>query len=70
MEREPYSDEDAVEREIEDTTRSPEETEGNMHDSGPYPPPERAQAVYGDTDMDPNRDDQRSAHHADSDEHL
>ncbi len=31
---------------------------------------ERAQAVYGDTDMNPNADDQRSAHHAEPDEHL
>lgn len=27
-------------------------------------------AVYGDTDMDPNRDDQKDAHEADSEEHL
>lgn len=57
MERERYSDEDAVERESDEATQSAEEKE-------------RAQAVYGDTDMDPNRDDQRSAHHADSDEHV
>lgn len=31
---------------------------------------ERAQAVYGETDTDPNRQDQRSAHHAEPDEHL
>lgn len=31
---------------------------------------ERAQAVYGDTDMNPNKDDQESAHHAEPDEHV
>ena len=30
----------------------------------------RNEAVYGDTDMNPNADDQESAHHADEDEHL
>ena len=28
------------------------------------------EVVYGDTDEDPNRDDQRDANRADSDEHL
>lgn len=37
--------------------------------------PERESAevdapVYGDTDIDPNRDDQRDAHKADSEEHI
>jgi hypothetical protein len=31
---------------------------------------ERAQAVYGDTDMNPNAGDQESAHHAEPDEHV
>ncbi|HKU67420.1 MAG TPA: hypothetical protein VJP85_06580 [Candidatus Baltobacteraceae bacterium] len=80
MERQRYSDEDLVEREIENETVSPEpdeETEVErrsgpdvMRDVEPYPPHERAQVIYGDTDADPNRDDQRSAHHADEDEHL
>ena len=80
MERERYSDEDLVEREIENETESPEpdeETEFErrsgpdaVHDVEPNPPRERAEAVYGDTDMDPNRDDQRSAHRAGEDEHL
>ncbi len=26
--------------------------------------------VYGDTDFNPNRDDQEDAHHADEDEHV
>ncbi|HEV2262841.1 MAG TPA: hypothetical protein VGR69_11195 [Candidatus Rubrimentiphilum sp.] len=26
--------------------------------------------IYGDTDMDPNRDDQRDAHRAEPDEHV
>lgn len=47
MERERFSDEDDVEREIE------------------IDPP-----VYADTDMNPNRDDQRDAHQADSEEHI
>ena len=29
---------------------------------------ERNQAVYGDTDLDPNRDDQRDEHEAEPDE--
>jgi len=29
---------------------------------------ERNEAVYGDTDMNPNQDDQRSVHQADEDE--
>ena len=36
----------------------------------PGRPRERGEAVYGDTDMDPNRDDQASAHRATEDEHL
>ncbi|HET9097735.1 MAG TPA: hypothetical protein VFN37_13825 [Candidatus Baltobacteraceae bacterium] len=80
MERERYSDEDLVEREIEAETSSPEpaeETEGErrsgpdvIREVEPYPPRERAEVIYGDTDLDPNRDDQRSAHHAQEDEHL
>ncbi len=80
MERQRYSDEDLVEREIANETESPEpseDTEGErrsgpdvIRDVEPYPPHERAEAIYGDTDMDPNREDQRSAHRAQSDEHL
>lgn len=80
MERQRYGDEDLVEREIEEETSSPEPSEESeverrsgpdvMRDVDPYPPHERAEAIYGDTDLDPNRDDQRSAHHAGPDEHL
>ena len=80
MERQRYSDEDLVEREIANETESPEpseDTEGErrsgpdvIRDVEPYPPHERAEVIYGDTDMDPNREDQRSAHRAQSDEHL
>ena len=31
---------------------------------------ERAEAVYGDTDLNPNADDQKDAHHAAPDEHV
>lgn len=31
---------------------------------------ESAEAVYGDTDLNPNADDQKDAHQAESDEHL
>lgn len=31
---------------------------------------EQGTAIYGETDMDPNREDQESAHHAEADEHL
>lgn len=41
-----------------------------MHEVRPERPRERGEAVYGDTDMDPNRDDQASAHRATEDEHL
>lgn len=80
MERERYSDEDLVEREIEAETVSPEPSEETeierrsgpdvIRDVEPYPPRERAEAVYADTDIDPNREDQHSAHHAFEDEHL
>lgn len=30
----------------------------------------RDQAVYGDTDANPNADDQKDAHHAEADEHI
>jgi len=56
MERERYGDEDS----------SPDV----MRDVDPLAPRERAEAVYGETDMDPNREDQRFAHHAESDEHV
>jgi hypothetical protein len=29
-----------------------------------------AEAVYSDTDLDPNADDQKDAHHAEPDEHV
>jgi|GEM_PF-2213760 len=80
MDRQRYSDEDLVEREIEDRTESPEPAEDTelerrsgpdvVREVEPGPPRERAQAIYGDTDMDPNREDQVSAHHAGEDEHL
>jgi hypothetical protein len=80
MERERYSDDDLVEREIEAETDSPEPSEDTeierrsgpdlMREVEPFPPRERGMAVYGDTDTDPNREDQRSAHHADEDEHV
>jgi len=31
---------------------------------------ESAEAVYGDTDLNPNADDQKDAHHAEPDEHV
>lgn len=31
---------------------------------------ESAEAVYGDTDLNPNADDQKDAHQAGSDEHV
>ncbi len=31
---------------------------------------ESAEGVYGDTDLTPNADDQKDAHHAESDEHV
>ncbi|MBC5814961.1 MAG: hypothetical protein GIW97_00325 [Candidatus Eremiobacteraeota bacterium] len=34
----------------------------------PEPARDRSQAVYGDTDMNPNADDQKDLHHADEDE--
>ena len=80
MERQRYSDEDLAEREIEDSTASEEPSEETeverrsgpdvIRDVEPYAPHERAEVIYGETDTDPNREDQRSAHHADEDEHL
>ena len=80
MDRQRYSDEDLVEREIEMETESPEPSEETeierrsgpdvMREVEPSQPRERGEVIYGDTDIDPNRDDQRSAHHAESDEHL
>lgn len=62
MERERDPGEARVEREVADHTEDPAEREDGRI--------ERAEAVYGDTDMNPNADDQRSAHHAEADEHL
>ncbi len=80
MERERYSEEDAVEREIAQETESPEPAEDTemerrsgpdvAHDVKPYPARERAEIVYGDTDTDPRRNDEPSAHHAEEDQHL
>jgi hypothetical protein len=80
MERQRYSDEDLVEREIENETESPEPSEETemerrsgpdvMHDVEGYRPRNRAEVVYGDTDTDPRREDQPSAHHAVDGEHL
>jgi hypothetical protein len=80
MERERYSDEDLVEREIENETTSPEpdeETEVErrsgpdvIRDVEPGRARERAEVIYGDTDTDPRREDQPSAHRAGEDEHL
>ncbi len=36
----------------------------------PYPARERSEAIYGETDIDPRREEQPSAHRADEDEHL
>jgi hypothetical protein len=41
-----------------------------MHEVDEYAPRERAEAVYSDTDTDPRREDQPSAHRAGDDEHL
>ncbi len=80
MERQPYSDEDLVDREISEQTQSPEPSEDTeierrsgpdvMHQVNPFPPRERAEATYGDTDMDPRREDQAATHHAEQDEHF
>ena len=80
MERERYSDEDLIERQIDAETESPEPSEDTeierrsgpdvIRNVDPFPPRERASAIYGDTDIDPNREDQQSAHHADEDEHV
>jgi hypothetical protein len=80
MERQRYSDEDLVEREIEASTEDPEPSEDTeferrsgpdvVHEVEPEPARERAQAIYGETDTDPRREDEVSAHHADEDEHL
>lgn len=80
MERQRYSDEDLVEREIEDSTSSPEPDEETEFErrSGPDAAHEvdaagareRAEAVYGETDIDPNREDQVFEHHAEPDEHV
>ena len=73
----------AVREEVEETERLDPDVDSQEDDellaenafgvndpNAPYPPRERAQAVYGDTDIDPNRDDQKSAHQAGEDEHL
>jgi hypothetical protein len=80
MERERYSDEDLVEREIENETASPEPSEETeverrsgpdvIREVDPARARERAEVIYGDTDIDPRREDQPSAHRAGEDEHL
>ncbi len=73
MERDRFEDgapQDELEDEQKDTEIERRAGPGVMHEIDPYPPRERGTAVYGDTDMDPNRDDQASAHRAEQDEHL
>jgi hypothetical protein len=80
MDREPYSDEDLIEREIEELTESPDppkDTEMErragpdvIHHVNPYPPRERNEATYGESDTDPRREDEPTVHHAEEDEHL
>lgn len=80
MDRQRYSDEDLVEREIEDRTESPESGEDTelqrrsgpdvMRSVDPSPARERSEAIYGETDIDPRREEQPSAHRAGEDEHL
>lgn len=80
MEREPYSDEDLVQREIDEQTQDPDvpqDTEFQrrsgpavFHDVNPNRPRERAEAVFGDTDTDPLREDQPTVHQGDEDEHV
>jgi hypothetical protein len=80
MDRQRYSDEDLIEREIQNETKSPEPAEETeierrsgpdvAHNVDPYPPRERNQAIYGETDTDPRREEQPTAHHADEEEHL
>lgn len=80
MERQRYSDEDLIEREIAEQTESPdppEETEierrsgpSLMHEVDQFPPRGRNEAMYSDTDTDPTRDDQGTAHRAEDDQHL
>lgn len=80
MERERYSDEDLVEREVEAETEDPEPSEETeferrsgldvVHQVDPSPPRERASAIYGDTDIDPNRQDQFTMHHVEDDEQF
>ena len=41
-----------------------------IRNTKPEPPRDRNEAVYGDTDMNPNADDEKSAHHAGEDQHL
>lgn len=41
-----------------------------IREEKPESPRDRSEAVYGDTDMNPNADDQKSAHHGDEDEQL
>ena len=56
-------------KDLEDSSAS--RTISNLiKNTKPEPPRDRNQAVYGDTDMNPNEDDQKSAHHADEGEHL
>lgn len=80
MDREPYSDEDLTEREIAEQTQDPDlpqDTEFErrsgpavFHEVRPNPPRVRAEAVFGDTDIDPRREDQPTGHHAGEDEHV
>jgi len=52
---------------LDDTTA--ERTITNIiRNEKPEPPRVRNEAVYGDTDLNPNEEDQESAHRADDDE--
>lgn len=80
MDREPYSDEDLTEREIAEQTQDPDRPQDTeferrsgpavFHEVKPNPPRERAEAVFGDTDIDPRREDQPTVHHAGEDERV
>mgnify|MGYP001320537155 CR=1 FL=1 len=80
MDHQRYSDDDLVEREIEEQTQSPDLSQDTeferrsgpdvMHQVQPFAPRERAEATYSDTDTDPRREDQTTTHHAEEDEHL
>lgn len=55
---------------VERNRTKDDDKEDVTRDEEPGRPPVRGEVVYGDTDLDPNRDDQASAHRATEDEHL